>query len=126
MSLLGFVNVVSLAVTDLPRARDFYGNTLGLGIPWFDDEALGWVEWGHRGQNGNLAITRAREELRPGGGTTPVLNSENCHALFAELRKRGVRCDEPVVIPGLLTYCTFYDPDGNRLQASDPPPASAS
>ena len=42
--------------------------------------------------------------------------------LFSVLTKQGVRCDQPVIIPGLLMYCTFYDPDGNRLQAiSDPP-----
>ncbi|HEU0295065.1 MAG TPA: VOC family protein [Anaerolineales bacterium] len=121
MKLLEQVNVVSLCVTNLSRARDFYSQTLGLGPPWFDDEQLGWVEWGQRGQNGNLAVTLAREDIRPGGGTTPVLNTADCQILFTELKKRGVRCDEPVVIPGLLMYCTFYDPDGNRLQAiSDP------
>jgi catechol 2,3-dioxygenase-like lactoylglutathione lyase family enzyme len=121
MKLLSQVNVVSLSVTDLSRARDFYSITLGLGSPWFDDEQLGWIEWGQRGQNGNLAVTLAREDIRPGGGTTPVLNTTDCQMLFSVLTKQGVRCDEPVIIPGLLMYCTFYDPDGNRLQAiSDP------
>jgi len=36
--------------------------------------------------------------------------------------RRDVRCEAPVVVPRLLTYCTFFDPDGNRLQAiSDAP-----
>jgi len=27
-----------------------------------------------------------------------------------------VRCDEVVEVPGVVTYCSFYDPFGNRLQ----------
>jgi hypothetical protein len=38
-------------------------------------------------------------------------------------RARGVRCDDPVVFPGYVTYCSFYDPFGNRLQMCSPPPA---
>ncbi len=122
MTLLGSVSVVSLSVRDLGRARRFYGEILGLGEPWFDDEALGWIEWGERGRDGNLAVTPAHAETQPGGGTTPVLHTEDCHTLYAELQRRGVRCEPPVEVPGLLTYCTFYDPDGNRLQALSGPP----
>ena len=39
-------------------------------------------------------------------------------------RARGVRCDDPVVFPGYVTYCSFYDPFGNRLQMCGPAPAS--
>jgi catechol 2,3-dioxygenase-like lactoylglutathione lyase family enzyme len=123
VKLLGRVNVVSLTVTDLAQAREFYGTTLGLGEPWFDSDKMGWVEWGQDGQDGNLAVTLARDGLAPGGGTTPVLNTPDCHTLYEALRRQGVRCEPPAVIPGLLTYCTFYDPDGNRLQAIGPPPA---
>ena len=38
MKLLNGVNVVSLPVRDLAAARTFYGDALGLGKPWFDDE----------------------------------------------------------------------------------------
>ena len=122
MKLLKGLNVVSLTVTDLARARTFYSDVLGLGQPWFDDENLGWIEWGERGKDGNLAVTLPTEGSRPGGGTTPVFNTDDCFALCAELRWRGVRCEDPVIVPGLLTYCTFYDPDGNRLQAISAPP----
>lgn len=122
MKLFNGINVVSITVTDLVRAREFYSDTLGLGQPWFDDENLDWIEWGERDGNGNIAVTVVSVGTSPGGGTTPVLNTADCDALYAELRRRGVRCEAPVVVPGLLTYCTFYDPNGNRLQAiSDPP-----
>ena len=38
---------------------------------------------------------------------------------------RGVRCDDPVVFPGYVTFCSFYDPFGNRLQMCSPAPAEA-
>lgn len=123
--LLAGVSVVSLTVRDLAASRRFYAEVLGLGEPWFDQPAMGWVEWGEDGANGNLAITTSRDGAQPGGGTTPVLNTEDCHALVADLRSRGVRCADPVVVDGLLTYCTFYDLDGNRLQAISGPPSRA-
>ena len=124
--LIGAVSVVSLTVRDLDASRHFYAETLGLGEPWFEDHAMGWVEWGKDGAKGNLAITTSREGAQPGGGTTPVLDTEDCQALVAVLRDRGVRCEDPVAVDGLLTYCTFYDLDGNRLQALSGPPAKAS
>lgn len=117
VSLVRGLNVVSLAVKDLDRARRFYGETLGLGEPWFADEEMGWIEWGAQGSPGNIAVTIANGEVQPGGGTTPVFNTDDCRAFHAELVRLGVRCEDPVEVPGLLTYCTFYDPDGNRLQA---------
>lgn len=115
--MLGPLNVVSIPVTDLARAREFYGSTLGLGEPWFDDEAMGWIEWGTQGADGNVAVTLANDEAGPGGGTTPVFRTADCRAFHAELVRLGIRCEEPVEVPGLLVYCTFFDPDGNRLQA---------
>ena len=121
MKLLGQVNVVSVTVTDLARARAFYGTTLGLGDPWFDSEEMGWIEWGADGRAGNLAVTLPRDGATPGGGTTPVLDTADASALHRALQQRGVRCEPlEVVAGGLLVCCTFHDPDGNRLQAISP------
>jgi hypothetical protein len=42
-----------------------------------------------------------------------VLNVDDCHKACAELRQRGVRCDDPATFPGYVTFCSFYDPFGN-------------
>jgi predicted enzyme related to lactoylglutathione lyase len=34
----------------------------------------------------------------------------------AELRKKGVKCDDVVTIPGMVSFANVYDPEGNRLQ----------
>ena len=33
-----------------------------------------------------------------------------------ELRKRGVKCDDAVTIPGMVCFADVYDPAGNRFQ----------
>lgn len=44
MTLFRGINVVSIAVPDLEQARDFYGNTLGLGSPVYDLPEANWIE----------------------------------------------------------------------------------
>jgi hypothetical protein len=41
-------------------------------------------------------------------------------AAVNELRKRGVKLDDVVSIPNMVTYADFYDPDGNRLEVAGP------
>jgi predicted enzyme related to lactoylglutathione lyase len=114
------INVVSIPVTDLDLARDFYGNVLGLGVPVHDLPAAGWIEFNSGGPGGNIAVTTAEPAVKPASGTTIVFNTDDCHAACAELRARGVRCDDPIVFPGYVIYCSFYDPFGNRLQMCSP------
>lgn len=122
-ALFGGINVVSISVTDLDRARDFYGGTLGLGAPVYDLPEAGWIEFGTGGEGGNLSVTLAEEGWRPSTGTTVVLNVEDCNEAVAELRRRGVECDDPIVFPGFVTFASFRDPFGNRLQMCSPAPS---
>ncbi len=122
MGLFQGINVVSIAVPDLDRAREFYGVTLGLGDPVFDLPEAGWIEFETGSGAGNLAVTLADGDSKPGTGTTVVLNTADCAAACVELRARGVQCDDPVVFPGYVTFSSFYDPFGNRLQMCSPAP----
>lgn len=114
------INVVSIAVPDLEAARTFYGQTLGLGTPLYDLPDAGWIEFSAGAQGGNLSIIPAGPDWQPSTGTTVVLNVADCHAAVAELRSRGVACDDPQVFPGFVTFASFYDPFGNRLQMCSP------
>lgn len=122
MQLFRGINVVSISVPDLDRARDFYRDVLGLGTPLYDLPEAGWMEFSTGTDAGNLSLTRAAPGWRPSTGTTVVLNVDDCHAAVAELRRRGVTCDDPTVFPGYVTYASFYDPFGNRLQMCGPAP----
>jgi predicted enzyme related to lactoylglutathione lyase len=119
-SFLG-INVVSISVTDLDRARAFYRDVLGFGEPLYDLAEAGWIEFATGGP-GNISVTLAEPGWQPSFGTTVVLNVADCHSAAAELRQRGVECDEPTVFPGFVTFASFFDPFGNRLQMCSPAP----
>ena len=118
------INVVSISVTDLDRARAFYRDALGLGEPVYDLPEAGWIEFSFGDGQANLALTLAEPGYRPAIGTTVVLDVEDCFAAAEELRRRGVRVDDPQVFPGYVTFANVYDPCGNRLQICGPAPSS--
>ena len=115
MSLLKGLNTVSVAVTNWAAAKAFYHDTLGLPI-LFDIEEAGWCEFGEAGQT-TLAINLWRDATPPvRGGTIPVFNVDDCIQAAAELRKRGVKVEDPVTIPGMVIYADVHDPEGNLFQ----------
>ena len=75
---------------------------------------------------GQQSKTHAFSRDDPGGpcsgdshtGATPVFAVDDAHAAIGALRARGVKCDDVVVIPGMVHYGTFYDPEGNSLQVA--------
>lgn len=117
------LNVVSYPVHDWAGAKAFYGRTLGLGEPSFCADEVGWCEWGGDNET-HVAISRQDAPVSQPGGAILVFGVNDATAAVAELRARGVRCEDPVPIPGMVTYATFYDPEGNRLQLAGPPPAA--
>jgi predicted enzyme related to lactoylglutathione lyase len=126
MSLFKNVNVVSYYVTDWEKAKKFYGEVLEWPIAYASDE-FGWVEYGREGE-AHIAINRwePREghATRPpaNGGATLVLTVDDARKVTEALRKKGVKCDDVVEIPGVVTYGTFYDPEGNRIQFAESAP----
>ncbi|HLF25220.1 MAG TPA: VOC family protein [Anaerolineae bacterium] len=125
MSIFKRVEVVAYNVTNWEQAKKFYGETLGLPVAFFVNDEIGWMEFGEKDDT-HLAIQWWREAtpIPPrAGGATAVLAVEDAFKAVAELRQRGVRCEDVEVIPGMTTYATFYDPEGNRLQLAGPAPA---
>jgi predicted enzyme related to lactoylglutathione lyase len=115
---------VSYDVSDWQRAKKFYGETLGLPVAAFISDDVGWMEFGEK-ENTHLAIAlwqgpgpmTSRE-----GGAIAIFAVDDAYAAIKELRQRGVRCDDVMAIPNMVTFANFYDPDGNRLQVAGPAP----
>lgn len=124
MGLFKKPDYVSVNVADWTRARKFYGETLGLPTGAFISDEVGWMQFGEEG-GVQLAISlwRGPEPFPSGeGGATIIFGVEDAFKMVEELRKRGVRCEDVVSVPNMVTYANFYDPDGNRLQIAGPPP----
>jgi predicted enzyme related to lactoylglutathione lyase len=126
MSIFKNVNVVSLPVNDWEAAKNFYREILGWPVAYSSDE-MGWEEYGVEG-SAHIAISRwdgPGERPPTESSTTLVLTVDDAFKATEELRARGVKCDDAAVIPGVVAYGTFYDPEGNRIQfASEVPPAT--
>ncbi len=118
------LGVVSSTVSDWPRAKKFYAETLGLPVAAFITDEVGWMEFGEK-EDVHLGIMQWRG---PGpmpkgdGGAIAVFEVDDAYAAVAELRKQGVRCGDVVAVPQMVTFADFFDPDGNRLQVAGPPP----
>ena len=111
------VNVVWYNVSDLERAKKFYGETLGLPVAMVIDEA-GWAEYGYPHQ-AHLAVNlwRGPEPMPPVlGGATATFTCDDVRASIARLKAKGVRCEDIEEVPGFVILAGFFDPDGNRLQ----------
>jgi predicted enzyme related to lactoylglutathione lyase len=118
------LSIVSYNVSDWQRAKKFYGETLGLPVAAFITDEVGWMEFGKK-DDVHLAIGLWRGPgPMPGGngGAVAVFEVDDAYAAVDELRKKGVRCNDVVAIPDMVTYADFFDPDGNRLEVAGPPP----
>lgn len=78
------------------------------------------MEFGTGAEGGNLSVIQAEAGWQPGYGTTLVLNVADSHSSVAELRGKGVRCDDLELFPGFVTFASFYEPFGNRIQMCSP------
>ena len=110
-----------VAVSDLERARDFYGNTLGLEASGDDiDGVLGY-------QTGDTQLVVYRsEDVRPGTGNAVAWRGgDDVEAIAETLRAKGVTLEEyprlgmdidrGVHRSGGFAAIWFKDPDGNIL-----------
>ena len=115
---------VAYNVTDWQRSKKFYAETLELPVAAFISDEVGWMEFGLEGGT-HLAMsqwTGSGPFQKQIGGGIAIFAVEDAYATVAELRKRGVKCEDVVAIPQMVTFATFYDPDGNMLQLAGPPP----
>ncbi len=122
--IFGGINVISVTVHDLAEARQFYRDTLSSASRF----KICPKPAGSSAPPAPLRATsrscRPHQGWTPSTGTTVVLNVQDCHAAVGLLRGRGVTCDDPQVFPGFVTFASFYDPSGNRLQMCSPEPAA--
>ena len=111
------ISTVWVPVTDMDRALEFYGDTLGLDIEQQDDD---WslVLAGHVriGLNGRPDESPAGE----GGAVIAFGVSDEIEDAIDQLRAEGVDIAGDVSEHPWGKVATFRDPDGNELQLYEP------
>ena len=107
------IGFVAIPVTDIPQARKFYEDVLGLKV---SDEMMGgkWIEYAV-GEN-TLAIANVSDTWRPSDqGTGAAFEVEDFDDAIKRLKDRHVRfAVEPFETP-CCHMAVVQDPDGNKL-----------
>jgi len=107
------IGFVAVPVRDIPRARKFYEEVLGLKV---SDEMMGgkWIEYAV-GED-TLAIANVSDTWRPSDqGTGAALEVEDFDEAIRRLKDRHVRfAAEPFETP-CCHMAVIQDPDGNKL-----------
>ena len=108
---------ISVPVTDMERARRFYGETLGL--PEIEHPQQGFPEY-QLGKNVSLYLLQmeniGQTFTAPHSGSI-ALRVPDVHEAQAELEAKGVtfEFDESPFDTGVCHMAIFKDPDGNQL-----------
>lgn len=110
------------AVTDLPRARQFYEGLLGLKTGVQVEFAPGqwWIEYDIAGQA--LAISNAMPDAKPAASLT--LEIADLDAALATVKAAGVPLAFDVMEFPPCRMFAIKDPDGNQIGLHQKKPAS--
>jgi catechol 2,3-dioxygenase-like lactoylglutathione lyase family enzyme len=102
---------ISVGVSDLDKAIDWYNDVLGLELVYKLDQH-GWCEMSTATKHVTIGLGQT-EELTP-GSTTPTIGVTDIDAARMHLESKDVRFDgDTYEIEGMVKLCMFYDPDGN-------------
>lgn len=102
------------SATDVPRARKFYEETLGLkpGLAGNHGDSW-WVEY-DLPEGGCLAVTNASEGA-PGAGGTVALEVEDLDRLIGDLKKKGVAFKSDIIHGPRCRMAVCLDTEGNSI-----------
>jgi catechol 2,3-dioxygenase-like lactoylglutathione lyase family enzyme len=108
------LKIVSIPVRDQEAAKRFYQETLGFEVRMDAPFMPGarWIELAPAGAQTVLTLVTWFENMKPGGVTGLVLETDDVDGDAALLKERGVEIS--VIEPAPWgRYATFSDPDGN-------------
>ncbi len=106
------VDFVSVLTQDIPRAKEFYGETLGLPI---ETESENDMEF----RLGQVTLdvfnpTSIGQDFAPSPAGIAI-RVQDVAAARADLEAKGVQFDGDTVDTGVCHFAFFKDPDGNAL-----------
>lgn len=103
------IDNIELAVTDIARAREFYGQVFGWS---FTDYGPAYCEFSDGRLTGGFAHA---EQVSPGGGALVILYADDLEATRARVEAAGGKIVKPEFsFPGGRRF-HFRDPEGYEL-----------
>ena len=109
------VDFISVPVTDMERARRFYGETLELAEIPHPEQGFPEYQLGENVSLYLLDLTKVGSEFTGPHTASIALRVPDVAAAQAELEARGVEFSGEPYDTGVCHMATFEDPDGNRL-----------
>ena len=119
------IELVPLAVTDVDRAVDFYGNRIGWNID-FDQvvtDGLRFVQVTPPGSACSICFGDGLGMMPDGSQQMIQVVVKSAEEARDHLRQRGVECSDVDEQPW-GRFVTMADPDGNRWAFQELPPRS--
>lgn len=107
---------IGYPVTDFAKAREFYGEILGLEetITFGDGEEIDWLEYDLAGQA--LALAKADEQWGPNpNGGVVCLELHDLDTAASYLKSRGVEFVMDIQDYPFCRMALISDPDGNTV-----------
>ncbi|MFV0322049.1 MAG: VOC family protein [Alphaproteobacteria bacterium] len=102
-----------MSVRDRHKSAEWYAEMLGFELQMHLDEA-GWSEMATKTPGVTLGLGE-QAEASP-GNCVPVFEVENIDEARKSLELAGVEFDgETIVVEGMVSTATFFDPDKNAL-----------
>ena len=101
-------------VTDFDRGRDFFKRVLG-----FDETFVDFDERWAALSRGAMHIAVTHGEPDPDAGVAMV-DVDDIKAEADRLRNEGVQVGTVIELAGQMRLVDVFDPDGNRIQLSQP------
>ena len=109
------IELIPLAVTDVDRAKEFYGDALGWNVDHDQTVSpeLRFVQVTPPGSACSICFGTGLAMMPTGSSQFVQVVVDDADAALAELRGRGVACEGVEELPW-GRFVRFQDPDGNR------------
>lgn len=120
------IELIFMPVTDVDRARTFYGDTLGWPVDHDQtvDDQIRFVQVTPPGSACSIAFGRGLTQMEPGTQHSIQVVVASADEALADLSGRGVDATGVDEQPW-GRFVTFTDPDGNRWTLQELPDWSA-
>ena len=108
-------------VDDLVRAKDFYQETFGFDVAFFEGADIGWAEMQLPGEARlGLNLRRSGEDKPKSWGILTV-EVENLEESWEYFKQKGTTPTEIVDNPNYISFFNIKDSEGNDIQIVSEP-----